>query len=254
MNSDKQREYLRYEGRAKLLLTLENAKSKKDWAFGVLGISPIYQAPYIYYEKCICKLIFQDNDVLEIGSGTGLHTYMLVQTGARVVATDISSHSLAVLSQRIREGVMVSAADMEALPFSDNAFDVVASAGSLSYGDPDRVDAEIKRVLRSGGSFICVDSLNHNPIYRFNRWVHYLRGRRTRSTLIRMPTIERIQSISKGFKSAEVRYFGAVSYLMPLFAFIVGQKHAANISDTIDRLLHVRRSAFKFVMVAKGRI
>jgi len=141
---------------------------------------------------------------------------------------------------------------MEALPFRDNAFDAVTSAGSLSYGDPELVDAEIKRVLRPGGIFICVDSLNHNLIYRFNRWVHYLRGDRTKSTIVRMPTMTRIQSISRGFKRAEVHFFGAVSYLMPILARIIGQSHAAKVSDVIDRLVDVRRSAFKFVLVARG--
>jgi hypothetical protein len=69
-----------------------------------------------------------------------------------------------------------------------------------------------------------------------------------------MPTIARIQSISRNFKSAETRYFGAMSYLMPFLALIIGQSHAAKVSDTVDLLMHVRRSAFKFVLVASGRL
>jgi len=69
-----------------------------------------------------------------------------------------------------------------------------------------------------------------------------------------MPTIARIQSISMEFKSAEVSYFGAVSYLMPVLAGIMGQSRAAQISDTVDRVVHVRQSAFKFVLVACGRL
>ena len=65
---------------------------------------------------------------------------------------------------------------MEDLPFSNNSFDVVASAGSLSYGSKKIVDKEILRILRPNGIFICVDSLNNNPIYRFNRFQNYLRG------------------------------------------------------------------------------
>ena len=143
---------------------------------------------------------------------------------------------------------------MECLPFEDNSFDVVASAGSLSYGNPDLVDAEIRRVLRPGGMFLCVDSLNHNPIYRFNRWVHYLKGDRTKSTMLHMPTMERIQSIARGFKNADVRYFGAVSYFMPILARIIGQSQAAGVSDAVDRLVNVRRAAFKFVLAANGHL
>ncbi len=253
MNNDKMAEHLRYDTLAQSLLAAGTSKVETALLHGSLAVPPVYRAPYSYYEQCIRQYVGKEDDILELCSGTGLHTYVLAQTGARVVASDISSHSLEVLLQRIR-GVATRVADIESLPFETNSFDAVAIAGGLSYGDPDLVDAEIRRVLRPGGSFICVDSLNHNPVYRFNRWLHYRRGDRTKSTLLCMPTMERIQSISRGFKSAEVRYFGAVSYLMPVLVRIIGQRHAANVSDAVDRFVHVRRAAFKFVLVAHGRL
>lgn len=250
---DKQNECLRYDARAQSLLESENHAFDAIPDFGSLTVPLIYRAPYIYYEQCIRNIIKQERDVLEIGSGTGLHTYALMQTGARVVASDISSHSLEVLSKRLGRGVKTSVADMEKLPFEDSSFDVVASAGSLSYGDPALVDAGVRRVLRPGGVFICVDSLNHNPIYRLNRWLHYKKGERTQSTLFHMPTMARIEAISRGFEQTDVRYFGSISFLMPVLARIVGENRAAAVSDYVDKLVNVRRAAFKFVMVAKGR-
>jgi ubiquinone/menaquinone biosynthesis C-methylase UbiE len=253
MKNDKKTEYLRYDARAKSLLLSGNNAFESEPSFGSLACPPILRTPYLYYEQCIRQHISKDQDVLELGSGTGTHTYALTQSGARIVASDISSHALKVLAQRIK-GVTTQVADMESLPFEDSSFDVVTCAGGLSYGDPALVDAEIQRVLRPGGVFICVDSLNHNPIYRLNRWLHYKRGERTKSTLLYMPTMERIQSISRGFESMEVRYFGAVSYMMPVLAHIVGQSRAAQFSDFVDHLVHVRRAAFKFVLVAHGRL
>jgi ubiquinone/menaquinone biosynthesis C-methylase UbiE len=218
---------------------------------------PIFRTPYLFYESCLKNHIKKEQNVLEVCAGTGLHTYSLLQTRARVVATDISVNALKVLVERsTREEVDLVAltADMEALPFDNNSFDVVVCAGSLSYGEPDLVDAEIRRVLRPGGTFICVDSLNHNPVYRFNRWLHYMTGSRTKSTLIRMPTIERINKICRGFDGSLVRYFGAISYVSPVLAFLVGQHCAGRISDMVDRLVNVRRSAFKFVLVAISRL
>jgi SAM-dependent methyltransferase len=254
MNNDKIVECMRYEARAQSMLAAGISIGKTVPVFGSLAISPIFRAPYIYYEECIRRFVSKDHDVLELGSGMGLHTHALAQTGARVVASDISICSLEVLSKLLRGIVKTQVVDMESLPFGIDSFDVVAVAGSLSYGDPDRVDAEIKRVLRPGGIFICVDSLNHNPIYRFNRWVRQLRGFRTKSTLFCMPKLGRIQSISLGFKSTQVRFFGAFSYLMPLVACIAGQSRAAQLSDAVDRFVNVRRSAFKFVLVASGRL
>ena len=96
---------------------------------------------------------------------------------------------------------------MEFLPFASGSFDLVAMAGSLSYGDNDRVLRELHRVLRSGGTLVCVDSLNHNPIYRFNRWVHYRFGERSRSTLQRMPTLGLLEQYQAAFGEAQIRYF-----------------------------------------------
>jgi SAM-dependent methyltransferase len=102
--NDKQTECMRYDKRAQSLLAAEYAAeaSSVETApdFGSLSAPPIYRAPYIYYEQCIQKYVKQDHHVLELGSGTGLHTYALVQTGARVVTSDISENSLAVLSRR----------------------------------------------------------------------------------------------------------------------------------------------------------
>lgn len=213
------------------------------------------RSPYIFYEEKIAELIRPNHRVLELGAGTGLHSLALLKTGAQVVVSDISPNSLRLLKQRFDgtyENLKTEVADMERLPFPDASFDVIVSAGSLSYGDPDLVDREIRRVLRSGGMLICVDSLNHNPIYRLNRWVHYIRGNRTKSTLQRMPDLSRISAISRDFSNVNVRYFGAFSFAMPIFLRLFGAYRAKLISDQLDRLVAVKRSAFKFVLIAEG--
>jgi ubiquinone/menaquinone biosynthesis C-methylase UbiE len=53
---------------------------------------------------------------------------------------------------------------MEKLPFANQSFDIIVSAGSLSYGDNDIVMNEIYRVLKLQGVFIAIDSLNNNNI------------------------------------------------------------------------------------------
>ena len=99
---------------------------------------------------------------------------------------------------------------------------------------------------------VCVDSLNHNPIYRANRWLHYIRGIRSKSTSKRMPDLTRIKVLGEGFSSVNVHFFGAMSYAMPGIARLLGENTARAASDRIDQLIGVRRSAFKFVVVAQG--
>lgn len=254
MDNDKQVELNRYDTSAQLQLDA----LKSELPVGKFGSSAMVQylrTPYIYYEKCVRELVGSRDQVLELGSGSGLYTWALVQTGAQVTATDISPNSLRLLHQRIVNiggSVKTQVADIEALPFADDSFDVVTCAGSLSYGEPAIVDSEIKRVLRPGGFFVCVDSLNHNPIYRLNRRLHYWRGERTKSTLERMPGLPRIETLGAGFTSVNVNYFGALSFAMPALARLCGPKWAQILSDRIDQLIDVKRSAFKFVLVAKG--
>ena len=252
MLMDKEIEAERYDRSAKKLLSV-NA-SHETPLIGSETITPILRTPYQYYESYIKQLLHSNQFVLELGAGTGKHTLALVKTKAKITATDIAPHALKALEQSIKasgDEVNIKTADMESLPFDDSSFDAVVSAGSLSYGEPEFVDQEIKRVLKPGGVFICVDSLNHNPVYRFNRWVHFLRGKRTKSTLKRMPNLRRIEMIASKFKQSEIHYFGAFSFLMPLFVCFVGQEKAKKCSDFLDELFNVKRLAFKFVLVAK---
>lgn len=250
---DKSVELHRYDSRA---LSQINGNQRVDEVPLGSKIIPAYlSTPYIFYEQKIAELIQPNQRVLELGAGSGLHTLALIQTGAQITASDISPNSLKLLKQKfknVRGNLRTEVADIESLPFDDASFDVIAIAGSLSYGDPYMVDAEIKRVLRPGGMFICVDSLNHNPIYCANRWIHYMRGNRTKSTLKRMPDLARIRSLGHGFSGVNVRFFGSISYAMPVVARLIGDNLAQTASDRIDQFVSVRRSAFKFVLVAQG--
>lgn len=252
---DKKLELERYNGRA--LRELASGGSIPALR-GAKAVPLVYRAPYLEYERHIRELVRPGLRVLELGSGAGLHTGVLLDAGAEVTATDISVNALALLAHGItdvqaRRRFRTQQADMESLPFDDGAFDVVACAGSLSYGDPALVDREIRRVLVRGGSFVCVDSLNHNPIYRFNRWVHYLRGQRTRSTLLRMPTLFRLESLTREFEQPELRFFGSMSWAMGAVAHFVGAIRAAEWSDRIDEFVDCRSSAFKVVVAARNR-
>lgn len=253
MDADKLIELARYEARAQSQMA--GSAIDAEVALGSQAMPAYLQSPYIFYEQKIAELIRQSHRVLELGAGTGLHTRALLSTGAQVTASDISPNSLSLLKQCFPSNpgnLMTEVADMENLPFDDSSFDVITSAGSLSYGDPYLVHTEIRRVLCPGGMLICVDSLNHNPVYLMNRWLHYLRGNRSKSTLMRMPNLARIRALGEGFSHVNVRYFGELSFAMPLLSRLLDENTAKAASDRIDQLLVARRFAFKFVLVAQG--
>jgi ubiquinone/menaquinone biosynthesis C-methylase UbiE len=88
---------------------------------------------------------------LDLGTGTGrnLHGY---PAGVRAVGVDPHADALA-WARRRAPGVPLVVARAEALPFRDGAFDtVVAGLVLCSVDDPDGALAEVRRVLRPGGT------------------------------------------------------------------------------------------------------
>lgn len=250
---DKTLELERYDQRA------QNSLANPDYGDELLLGSDIvpeyFKAPYLLYEAQVANIANQTSRILELGAGSGMHTLVLLKTGALVTASDISPSSLEIIKKKYGphfQNLKIEVADIEMLPFGDNSFDVVCCAGSLSYGGLDKVLAELTRVLRPGGAFICVDSLNNNPIYRFNRWIHYLKGSRTKATLVNMPNVARLKLIYRLFECSNLSYYGSISFLMPMFRRFLGEKTSAQLSNAVDSFVGVRRSAFRFVLVAKG--
>ena len=207
------------------------------------------------------KLLENKNNkskLLEIGAGTGQNTGFLIDMSYKVCATDISLEFLEVMNKKFHRYInfYTQYADMEKLPFTEESFDVVCSAGSLSYGDNEIVMNEIYRVLKPGGMFIAVDSLNNNPIYKFNRYIRYLKKERPKSTLSRMPTICLIDKYAQKFIPIEIKYFGAITWIYPILKIILNEELISNFSNWIDTTFKIKKSAFKFVikMVKKNKI
>ena len=119
--NDKHIEIKRYDDRARKIL-VEKIIIKK--------IPQYINVPYQYYFSLIKKL--KKNKLLEIGAGTGENTLRLIKMKFNVCATDISPRSVEVMSQKYSKYKNFSSkvADMEKLPFKNDSFDVICSAGS----------------------------------------------------------------------------------------------------------------------------
>jgi ubiquinone/menaquinone biosynthesis C-methylase UbiE len=224
-------------------------------AFGSSYLNPTYREPYIVFEKIIMESITKDHTVLEIGSGDGAYTYCLLKTGAIITATDIAPSSLRIIRNQFQDqfphSLKTHIADMIKLPFKDSSYDVVVSAGSLSYGENKLVLKEMKRVLKKDGFLILVDSLNHNIIYRFNRFIQFLIGKRSWMTIKNMPDKNTVSLIQNIFRDVKVSFFGSITWISPLITPIIGYKRVSKIICDFDRKLNVKYSAFKIVIKAK---
>ena len=248
---DKEIEKLRYDVRAQKLLSAETHQTNREYSLTKLPLD--LRLPYTLFRDALNERISQKSQVLEIAAGTGGVTEWLVNTGGDITSTDISLYSVKFLNKKYRNVKRFKAleADMEALPFPAEKFDIVVCAGGLSYGDNIVTRNEIFRVLKANGSFICIDSLNHNPIFKANRFLHYLRGNRSRNTLLRMPTLALIDVYEEKFGSVEKSFFGSLSWLFPVLRIVLGESKSSNFGKWFDAKFSVKKSAFKFIMIAK---
>jgi ubiquinone/menaquinone biosynthesis C-methylase UbiE len=154
----------------------------------------IYQSDGDRYEALIAREDYQNSilkalngivdpaglDVLDLGAGTGRLAVMLAPQVKSIHAFDISSGMLQVCRERLAASGLsnwqVGVADHRRLPLAEGSADVVVSGWSVSYlavwnegktGELDVWLAEMRRVLRSGGTIILFESLgtgNENPV------------------------------------------------------------------------------------------
>jgi ubiquinone/menaquinone biosynthesis C-methylase UbiE len=234
LRRDKAIELARYDQRANAVLTTGGLQLLG--ADGAAGLPAELRAPYLVYEAHLRQHARSGVHVLELCSGNGQHSLVPAREGARVTITDIAPNNVALTLVRAQsaglslEGLV---ADAENLPFPPATFDVVAVAGSLSYVDLDLLLAQVTRVLKPGGAFIFVDSLNHNPVYRLNRWLNYRRGLRSRSVLRRIPTQATLARIKQDFPDLAVSFHGIFAFLVPLLRPF-GAARAARWLDRAD--------------------
>jgi ubiquinone/menaquinone biosynthesis C-methylase UbiE len=111
--------------------------------------------------ECVAAVdLPQDASVLEIGCGAGHLTLELARRGLRVEAVDASEAMIETTATQARDAglaaqVRAGLADVHALPFESNHFDLVVAVGLIPWlHSPGGAIAEMARVLRPGGQLI----------------------------------------------------------------------------------------------------
>lgn len=117
-------------------------------------LSSFYWCPEMLHEAD-ARLLgdVSGSSILEVGCGSAACTEWLSKQGARLATGfDISAGMLS----RANPSLPLSQADVLAIPYRDNAFDIAFSAfGALPFvAELDVALAEIHRVLRPGGRFV----------------------------------------------------------------------------------------------------
>ena len=216
---------------------------------GLFGIPSIFHPLVTNYYDAIENHIKPGMKVLELGCGTGQHSGKLIEVGANLTVLDISNLSLEICKKKHNQIKDLVCANIEEMPMPDKSFDAIVSYGCLSYGEPNKVDSEIFRLLKHGGTLIVRDTLNHNFVYKLGRWIEYRFGKRSKSTIKYMPNMSRITGIKKNFKNSELYFYGSYLWFFYPISKIVGMGIASNANSIAEQIFPSKKKSFGFILI-----
>lgn len=146
--------------------------------------------------------------VLDAGCGTGGFLKKLARERPDLLLVGCDSDLLAASRARRKATPAIAMGSVNALPFPAEAFDAVVSADVLCHQEvrPDAAMAEMRRVLRSGGTLVV-----NMPAFM---WLHSAHDRRVHNA--RRVTASQLSNWlqNAGFSLMRVRYWN--SLLLPL--------------------------------------
>ena len=169
--------------------------------------------------------------VLDLGCGRGYWLRRMTSAGLRAVGVEHDAARAAVAGRQAPTVV----ADGAHLPVGDGTLGLVWCIHVLHHlEEPERVLAEIRRVLRPGGHLILAETVEDNPIVRLGRRVWpewdgvHVHSRFTASALV--STVE-----SVGLRVVDRRQHSLVSFAA--WALPAGDRWAWNVLSRAENLL-----------------
>ena len=107
------------------------------------------------YPEKFCRYLFSEftrnSKILDVGCGNGDFTIELQKMGFDVHGIDISDQHI------LKEKFTKVNIQTDKYPFPDNHFDIVFSKSVIEHlNDPDYLFDEVYRILKPGGTFICL--------------------------------------------------------------------------------------------------
>lgn len=127
--------------------TIDFGKTAPDYAR--------YRVPFaarLFVELRERKLGLAGQNILDVAAGTGLFGARLCEAGCEVTCVDVSQDLLRQAPRDVRKAV----ARVEALPFANQAFDIVTAAQCWHWLDRNTAPKEILRVLVPRGYVVVV--------------------------------------------------------------------------------------------------
>lgn len=155
------------QDRARVPQVLAARAGAGKWADAVAGDMERHYSPGRTWEATARALtqLLRLGDVLDLASGDGVMGELLAPQCRSVTCLDLSERVARAGRKRLAEfdNARFEQGDMHDLPFADASFDTVLLMHALTYTKtPERVIAEIARVLRPGGQLLATTLKAHD--------------------------------------------------------------------------------------------
>ncbi|MBK5232688.1 MAG: class I SAM-dependent methyltransferase [Thermoleophilia bacterium] len=108
---------------------------------------------------------------LDLACGTGNAALLEAERGAKVTGFDAAPRLLEVAAEQAAEAGLDATwveGDMHDMPFPDDSFEVITSVFGVIFGDPQKVTAEIARVLEPNGRIAITTWTNEGVLPRIS--------------------------------------------------------------------------------------
>lgn len=242
-------------------------------------IATHFKAPYEFVYNVINKS-HKPLNILEVGSGTGLHLIELAKNGHSCIGVDISELSIKSATQMAeslgcKDKIEFLVGSFDNPSIKTKKLDVIFTSGTLYYLN---IQEFIKFLKSSFGSsvdssiyegvekdldfkgFICVETNGSNYILNLYRWVrHKLTGYRDETTLSKLLTKDMLKPFFVEFQKVELTYFDFLTLSCarlpegsPLKNLLL--KLFRRLDNFILNQIGLNFLAFKFVMQVRGGV
>lgn len=97
--------------------------------------------------------------ILDLGCGTGPHTWFLAKEGFSVYGIDGSSSAITKAKEQLAAknlSAKLNVGDLSKLPYADNSMDAIIDAMALQHNDGESISktvSEVRRILKPSGMF-----------------------------------------------------------------------------------------------------
>ncbi|MDZ4662448.1 MAG: methyltransferase domain-containing protein [Pseudomonadota bacterium] len=215
--------------------------------------------PYEYARTLVPQVFPGGKKFLDLCCGIGIHSLWALTKGYEVVGVDLSAKSIEAARKVFSEKVEPQSVPAEfhlgdALEFLSRGsqYEVIFMSGSLYYFQLNEIVPKVLSSLKTGGSFICVETFADNPFMALYRKIRYgLWKKRDRASVENLMGSVEIKKLENFFVKSSTKYFDFTTLATGLLPERLAGGTVLRLARRTDNFLlnslNLRGLSYKFV-------